>query len=165
MLPPSRSGLQFRSRFWERDEAIYGGISYTDLPIGMIGYPNTGYQSDGPGVLLGAYAFGPYASEFTALDPDERVARAVAFGQEIHPQYAAEFQHGVAVGWHRAPFAMGCFGQWSQAARRAHYADLCAIDGRILLAGEHASAIPAWQEGAVLSALDAIGRLHRRVVA
>ncbi|WP_338420667.1 flavin monoamine oxidase family protein [Xanthomonas oryzae] len=26
-------GLQFKRRFWEEDEAIYGGISYTDLPI------------------------------------------------------------------------------------------------------------------------------------
>jgi monoamine oxidase len=34
-----------------------------------------------------------------------------------------------------------------------------------MLAGEHASRLPAWQEGAVLSALDAIGRLHQRVVA
>jgi monoamine oxidase len=42
---------------------------------------------------------------------------------------------------------------------------LCAIDGRIVLAGEHVSYIPAWQEGAVLSALDAISRLHRRVLA
>ena len=43
--------------------------------------------------------------------------------------------------------------------------DLCAIDGRIVLAGEHASYIPAWQEGAILSALDAIARLHKRVLA
>ncbi len=37
-------GLQFRRRFWEEDEAIYGGISYTDLPISLIGYPASGYQ-------------------------------------------------------------------------------------------------------------------------
>ena len=32
------------------------------------------------------------------------------------------------------------------------------------LAGEHASYLPAWREGAVLSSLDAISRLHARVV-
>ena len=37
--------------------------------------------------------------------------------------------------------------------------------GRIALAGEHASFIGGWQEGAVTSALDAIGRLHQRAVA
>ena len=51
--------------------------------------------------------------------------------------------------------------------RRAaqHYDNLCQIDGRIVLAGEHASYIPAWQEGAILSALDAITRLHKRILA
>ena len=48
-------GLQFRRRFWEEDEAIYGGISYTDLPIRQIAYPNTGFNRSGRGVLLGAY--------------------------------------------------------------------------------------------------------------
>jgi monoamine oxidase len=157
-------GLQFRRRFWETDDAIYGGISYTDLPISIIGYPATGYFGDGKGVLLGAYAFGPYAFEFTALSPAERVRKAVEFGAQIHPQYTAEFENGVAVGWHRVPSNLGCFGLWSEAARQQHYRNLCAIDGRILLAGEHASYIPAWQEGAILSSLDAIGRLHERVL-
>jgi monoamine oxidase len=49
--------------------------------------------------------------------------------------------------------------------RDKHYNNLCQIDGRIALAGEHASYLPAWQEGAVTSALDLIGRLHQRVVA
>jgi monoamine oxidase len=53
---------------------------------------------------------------------------------------------------------------WTEQARAAHYETLCAIDGRIVLAGEHASYLPAWQEGALLSGLDAIDRLHRRVV-
>ena len=48
-------GLQFKRRFWEEDDHIYGGISYTDLPITNIGYPSTGYHSSGKGVLLGAY--------------------------------------------------------------------------------------------------------------
>jgi monoamine oxidase len=59
---------------------------------------------------------------------------------------------------------MGCFGGWTEHTRAEHYKNLCEIDGRLVLAGEHASELPAWQEGAVLSALDAIERLHRRVV-
>ena len=55
-------------------------------------------------------------------------------------------------------------GYWTEAARAQHYDNLCQIDGRIVLAGEHASYIPAWQEGAILSALDAVTRLHQRVV-
>ena len=158
-------GLQFKRRFWEEDNAIYGGISYTDLPIRQIAYPNTGYNRTGRGVLLGAYLFdGANAYEFSAMQPAERVARAVEFGSEIHPQYQSEFENGVAVAWHRVPFTLGCSGDWSEDVRKQHYTDLCQIDGRIVLAGEHASELPAWQEGAILSSLDAIRRLHERVV-
>lgn len=158
-------GLEFKRRFWEQDEHIYGGITMTDLPIGQISYPSTGYGSTGPATLLGAYGFGAFAYEFTSLPPAERVARAVEWGSRIHPQYRQEFISGVAVGWHRVPWTQGCFGNWSEEARAEHYKNLCQIDGRILLAGEHASYIPAWQEGAITSALDAIGRLHQRVLA
>jgi len=158
-------GLQFKRRFWEEDEHIYGGITYTDLPITNIGYPNTGYHGGGKGVLLGAYIWGMNAMEFTAMAPPERVKMAVEYGARIHPQYPQEFENGVAVAWHRSPFTMGCFGQWSTDSRARHYENLCAIDQRIALAGEHASFIGGWQEGAVTSALDAVERLHQRAVA
>jgi monoamine oxidase len=158
-------GLQFKRRFWEEDEAIYGGITYTDLPIRQIAYPNYGFNRAGRGVLLGAYLFeGANSYEFTAMTPAERVASAVEFGAKIHPQYKAEFENGVAVAWHRVPFTLGCSGEWTDAGRAKHFRNLCQIDGRIVLAGEHASDLPAWQEGAILSSLDAIARLHDRVV-
>jgi monoamine oxidase len=116
-------------------------------------------------VLLGAYIWGPNAYEFTSMTPDERIQAAVHYGNQIHPQYAQEFETGVAVGWHRVPWTNGCYGLWSTEARAKHYRNLCQIDGRIVLAGEHASQIPAWQEGAVLSSLDAITRLHTQIKA
>jgi monoamine oxidase len=158
-------GLQFKRRFWEEDEQIYGGITYTDLPITNIGYPNTGFSSRGKGVLLGAYIWGLNAMEFTSMPPEERVKRVLEYGSQIHPQYHQEFDNGIAVAWHRSPFTMGCYGMWSTESRAKHYDDLCAIDGRVALAGEHASFLGGWQEGAVTSSLDAIGRLHQRAVA
>lgn len=161
-----KTGLQFRRRFWEEDERIYGGISYTDQPIAQISYPSAGMNAGGKGVLLGTYTWGGAASyEFTAMDPAERVRRAVEQGTALHPQYPAEFETGISVAWHRVPFALGCAGDWTDDLRHRHYDDLCAIDGRLVLAGEHASYLPAWQEGAILSALDAATRLHRRALA
>ena len=161
-----KTGLQFRRRFWEEDEQIFGGITYTDLPIRQIAYPSAGMNAGGKGVLLGGYTWdGPNAYELTAMPPAERIAVALDCGAQIHPQYRSEFESGVSVAWHRAPFTLGCAGEWTDEARREHYDNLCQIDGRIVLAGEHASYIPAWQEGAILSALDAITRLHKRVLA
>ncbi len=165
-VPAVKIGLQMKRRFWEEDEAIYGGITTTDLPIRNIGYPCTDYGHPGKGVLLGAYAiFNTYGFEFGALPPAERVAKAVEWGAMIHPQYKQEFDNGVAVAWQRKPSDLGCFANWSDEGRKRHYDNLCQIDGRIALAGEHASYLPAWQEGAILSALDLVARLHRRVVA
>jgi monoamine oxidase len=155
-------GLEFKRRFWEQDERIYGGISYTNLPISMISYPSTGYFSDGPGVLLGGYSWGVTAYQFNAMPPQERVDKAVEFGAQIHPQYKEEFSNGVAVSWHRVPWVLGCYGNWDD--KSDNYAKACAMDGRTLMAGEHISYLPAWQEGAILSALDAIQRLHAHVV-
>lgn len=157
-------GLQFKRRFWEEDERIYGGITYTDLPIQKIGYPNHEMNQHGKGVLLGAYIWGANAFEFSSMSPPDRIRKAVELGAKIHPQYPREYENGIAVAWHRVPFVQGCYSSWSETMRERHYEDLCAIDGRIVLAGEHASYLPAWQEGAVLSSLDAIERLHRRAM-
>ncbi|NGN39468.1 flavin monoamine oxidase family protein [Mesorhizobium sp. CGMCC 1.15528] len=159
-------GLQFKRRFWEEDDLIFGGVSYTDLPITQISYPSTDFNKAGKGVLLGCYTWnGPNSYEFTSMSPEERVQRAVDYGSQIHPQYKDEFENGVSWAWHRSPFTLGCAGDWTDEARKEHYENLCKIDGRIVLAGEHASYIPAWMEGAILSSLDAITRLHQRVVA
>ena len=159
-------GLQFKRRFWEEDEQIYGGVTYTDLPIGQISYPSSGFFAAGKGVVLGAYIWDMMNSlQFTSMTPAQRVAKAVEYGSLIHPQYREEFENGMSVAWHRVPSAMGCFGLWSEETRAQHYDNLCGFDGRIVLAGEHASYLPAWQEGAVTSALDAVDRLHRRAVA
>jgi monoamine oxidase len=157
-------GLQMKRRFWEQDESIYGGMSFTDQPNAMIGYPSTDYLSRGKGVLLGAYTFGPNAFLYAAMSPEERVAKTVEYGSKIHAQYKPEFDNGVAVAWHRVPWTLGCAGHWTEELRAQHYDNLVAMDNRIVLAGEHASRIPAWQEGALLSSLDAIRRLHQRVI-
>lgn len=159
-------GLEFKRRFWEEDDGIYGGITYTDLPISNISYPSTDYHRKGGGVLLGGYIFSdsPRTYEFEALSAPEQVKAALDQGAKIHPQYMKEYKSGVGISWHRVPWTLGCSGRWTEENRAKNYANLCAIDGRIVLAGEHASRLPAWQEGAVLSALDAIGRLHKRVL-
>ena len=117
------------------------------------------------GVLLGAYLFGGSNSyEFTAMSPAERIARAVDLGASIHPQYRAEFENGVAVAWHRVPFTLGCAGNWTEKGGRITTTTFARSTADLCWAGEHASYIPAWQEGAILSSLNAITRLHDRVI-
>lgn len=161
-----KTGLEFRRRFWEEDESIFGGVTYTDLPIATISYPAHDYFGDGPGVLLGAYTFDDAASfTMSSMTARERVALAVAYGKQIHPQYEKEFLSGVSWSWHLCPWSLGCYGVWTDELREAHYDTLCEINNRLVLAGEHCSYIPAWQEGAILSGMDATKRLHEKATA
>lgn len=154
-------GLEFKRRFWEQDEHIFGGISYTDLPITLISYPSSEFFSDGPGVLLGCYSWGAASYQFNAIAPEERIEHALEYGSQIHPQYRDEFSNGTSVAWHRVPWVLGCYGIWRDA--EANYADAVKMDQRTLMAGEHMSDLPAWQEGAILSGLNAVKRLHAHV--
>jgi monoamine oxidase len=60
------------------------------------------------------------------------------------------------------PWIMGCTSRWTDESRAAHYANLVTMDGRIVLAGEHATYYGGWMEGSMLSAIDAIGQVHAR---
>jgi monoamine oxidase len=162
--PGMKVGIQFKRRFWEQDEGIYGGITYTGLPVENIAYPSANFDDDGPGVLIAAYPHGTTPFEFTTLTPAQRIEKTLADGSQIHPQYRSEFMNGVSIAWHRMPFIMGCGARWTEATREQHYANLCAIDGRFMVAGEHASYLGGWQEGAITSAVDAVERLHRRIM-
>lgn len=156
-------GLEMKRRFWETDDAIYGGTSFTDQAIGLVSYPSAGCFSDGPAVLLGAYPFGIGAYILAGMTPEKRIQAALDQGSVFHPaQYKAEFRTGASLAWSRMPWILGCCATWTEESRAAHYQNLVVMDGRIVLAGEHCSYYGCWQEGALLSSLDAIRQLHVR---
>jgi monoamine oxidase len=159
-------GLEMRRRFWEEDYSIYGGHSFTDQAIGLVSYPNYDFFGNKPSVLLGAFASGAGGFQLAGMTPEQRIETALAQGSVFHPaEYRKEFMNGTSFAWSRAPWILGCCGSWNEASRAQHYQNLVAMDGRIVLAGEHASYYGCWMEGALLSALDAIERLHKRALA
>lgn len=158
-------GLEMRRRFWEEDDYIYGGHSFTDQDISLVSYPNNNMFKEGPAVVLGAYAGGRGALRLTGMTPEQRIETALAQGEVFHPDsYRKEFVTGASVAWNRVPWTMGSCGQWNDETRKAHYQTLVAVEDRIVLAGEHASYVGCWMEGALLSSLDAIKRLHKRAL-
>ncbi|MDQ4420953.1 flavin monoamine oxidase family protein [Sphingobium sp. DEHP117] len=156
-------GLEMRSRFWEENYSIYGGHSFTDQTIGLISYPNNNMHKDGPAVLLGAFASDARGLMLAGMTPEQRIETALAQGSVFHPEeYRREFLNGASVAWSRIPWILGCTSRWTEENRSAHYQNLVALDGRFVLAGEHASYYGGWMEGSLLSGLDAITRIHQR---
>src|SRR5687767_7284975 len=46
--------LQFKRRFWEQHDEIYGGRSWTDQEVGQIVYPSYGFTTT-KGIVVGYY--------------------------------------------------------------------------------------------------------------
>ncbi|HEY8445652.1 MAG TPA: flavin monoamine oxidase family protein [Thermomicrobiales bacterium] len=158
-------GLQFKRRFWEEDDWIYGGLTFTNNPaIGTISYPTWDYHTE-KGVIQAYYNFGNAAAEVSALSLQERIEVALDFGSKIHPQFREEYDgKGFSVAWHRMPYAMGGWAGWSNYARENYYPRLLEPDGRIYFAGDFISQIPGWMEGAIQSAWMQIEKLHERAM-
>ncbi|WP_442941360.1 flavin monoamine oxidase family protein [Nostoc sp.] len=146
---PGKGGLQFRRRFWEEDEKIFGGITLTDQDISQIWYPSDGYLSN-KGILVGYYQVDD--TKVGPLSPRQRIALAVEQGSNIHPQYRNEFENGVTVYWPTIPHNLGGWAFYINDARKKYYARLNKPDGNIYLCGEHVSYLTGWMAGALESA-------------
>ena len=99
-MAQGKIGLQFKRRFWEEDDEIYGGRSWTDQEIGQIIYPSHGFQTR-KGVLVGYYL--DFKRTMRERTPAERQRLALEQGARIHPQYTNEFETAFSVSWPRVP--------------------------------------------------------------
>ena len=158
-------GLQFKRRFWEEDDWIYGGLSFSSQQeISSIAYPTYGFLTQ-KGVLQGYYNFGSAAAALSAMTPDERSEVALAGGELIHGDaYRSEFENAFSVAWDRVRYSLGSWSGWTSQGRQQYYPTLLEPDGRIYLAGEMLSWVPAWQEGAISAAWMQLEKLHERVM-
>lgn len=154
-------GLQFRRRFWEADDEIYGGRSWTDQEIGQIIYPSHGFG--GPkGVLVGYYM--DFNRAMRERPPAERQRIALEQGGRIHPQYATEFETAFSVSWPRVPWNRGSWRSETAAAHEALRA-LRQPDGRVHFAGDYMTDMSSWMQGALESAREVVMAIHTRALA
>lgn len=150
-------GVQMARRFWEEDEGIFGGMAYTNLPIGQFSYPSNDYFTE-KGILLGFYANGEIGG--TASMPiADRIRHVVEQGSKFHPQMKEEFETGYAVYWQHLRYSNGAY------ARNPGplLSQLSLPEGRLYLGCAAISTSPAWMEGAFGAALGVVERLHSRV--
>jgi monoamine oxidase len=162
-LPAGKIGLEYKRRWWEEDDRIYGGITETDLDLQHIWYPSYGYHAK-RGVVVGYYNLGQNASVYGALPPAQRLDRAVAQGVKIHGEkYRTELASSFSVAWHRTPFIEGGWMLWP-GRPSPEYTLLNEPAGRVYFAGDWLTYNVAWQAGAFESAQRAVTHIHQRVM-
>jgi monoamine oxidase len=162
VMPAGKLGLEFRRRFWEEDERIFGGITDTNTEIGTVWYPSSDYLTK-RGIVIGAYNFADDSRAWNRLTPRQRTDRALDIGHAIHGSaYRDEFVTSFSAQWGRIRYSEGAFVVWPD--RHGAYLRLLAPQGRLYFAGDHLSQVTAWQHGAFESARLVVQLLHRRVL-
>jgi monoamine oxidase len=162
-----KMGLQYGRRWWEEDENLFGGITYTNLDVREIWYPSHGYLGR-KGVLVGYYVGGDDAAAYAALSPADRAARAAERGARIHgPVYVDELESSFSTHWDRVRYSEAALMFWPGEAfevPNGPFGPLLEPAGNVFFAGDHMSLSP-WQHGALESARLVVSKLHERVLA
>lgn len=153
--------LQFRRRFWEEEDGIFGGGTITDLPIRNLYYPDHSRET-GRGVLLASYTWSEDAQRWGSLPPASRIEQALENVAVIHPQALDEFEVGTSWMWHDDEFAGGAFALFDPGQQTLLHEHIVAPEGRFHFAGEHASLHHAWIQGAIESGLRAAYEISLR---
>jgi monoamine oxidase len=153
-------GLQFKRRFWEQDDGIYGGRSWTDQDIGQIIYPSHGFNGS-KGMIVGYFL--DFRGTMRKRPPTDRQRLALEQGARIHPQYGTEFETAFSISWPLVPWSRGSWRSESAAAHEALMA-LRQPDGRVHFAGDYMTNMSSWMQGAFESAREVATAIHRRAL-
>ena len=151
-------------RFWESDDNIFGGLAWTDRANENVIYPSNNFGA-ARGVLVAAYVAGwtnrDNPQKFAGYGNEQRLEVCRDSIEALHPGRSKLLSKGVSVGWGLVPYSEGVGALWpdgpgGNGARGGQYAELLKPEGPIVFAGEHLSYQGLWQEGAALSAHEAL---------
>jgi len=158
---------QSKYRFWEQENRIYGGISWTKDIISQVWYPSFGFNS-AIGVLVGAYNEASAAEEFQTFSRSKRLEVALNGAEKLHPGFQEKVfsKNGVSIAWAKMPYQAGGWANGTSFTQRDIFKKLIKIDiqdNPVLLAGDWFSYWPGWQEGALDSAHYVTDQIHQFV--
>ena len=149
--------------FRSQDYNIYGGLEFLNTGCSPIWFPSAGLFSP-RGVLVSGYGFAS-PPPFDQLSLQEKFAASRNSIERLHPGHGKELEKPIYVGWAKVPYNEGSWIDSFGFDGGAGYETLLAPDGPIYFVGDHVSHVPAWQEGAALSALRAVQMISDRVKA
>jgi monoamine oxidase len=158
-------------RFWEKENHIYGGISFLKDTVDLLWYPSAKLFSP-TGVVVAGFGL-------EHVETDTHSSKPTAFGQlpsmaakfdasraaveALHPGRSQLLEKPIYVSWEKIPYSLGCFADNRLPSSATSYRQLEKPEGRTYFAGDYLSHLVAWQEGAILSAHHAIERIATQV--
>jgi len=139
--------IEYRKRFW--NERSWNGRLVTDRPI-VLTWHATSHVENQHGILT-IYTGGEAGAKLAALADDERIRLAAAEIEQIFPGSSDLIECTATVAWPNEPYTRGSYAAFAPGEVTAHWKTLFEPAGRLFFAGEHATPIQGFMEGAVES--------------
>jgi monoamine oxidase len=139
--------IEYRKQFWK--EIGWNGRLYTDEPIVMT-WGATNHIEHEHGIIT-AYTGGKPGAELSKLSDTERIKTAVSVIEKAFPGSSDLIENTATVAWMNEPFTRSSYMALAPNQVTEHWQTLFTPAGRLYFAGEHASPIQGYMEGAVES--------------
>jgi len=147
--PVVRTTYQVTRRYWQ-DEGLNGfGTSDKNFEVWHPTYGKPGRRG-----LLQAYVFEDYARRLDQLSEADRIERTTGDMDEVHPGLRQYLEAVVIKSWANDPWQRGAYTVYLPGQQK-WYPEICKREGRVWFAGEHASPLPGWMQGAIMSGIKA----------
>ena len=160
----TKVALHCREAFWERD-GISGGASFSGGRIRQTYYPPVEGDPANGAALMASYTIGDDADVLGCMPATTRHEIVLQELSKMHPEllYPGMVVDTVSLAWgqHRWSEGAGTV-LWGKdaATYEEERAQAARPENRLFFAGEHCSSTPAWIEGAIESAVNAVREIQ-----
>jgi monoamine oxidase len=147
--PVVRTTFQVNQRYWQA--AGLNGFGSSDKNF-EVWHPT--YGKPGTRGLLQAYVYEDYAHQLDGMAESDVVEHMIADMDAVHPGLRPHLEAVVVKSWANDPSQRVAYCEYYVGEQKL-WPDVCARDGRVWFAGEHASPWPGWMQGAIASGMRA----------
>ncbi len=157
--PATKVAFHCAQPFWEK-EGIKGGASISGEGVRQTYYPSVKFDADQGSSFLASYTIGDDADRIGKLSETERYDYVQTVVGKLHPELLKSGMviDAATIAWGNYKWsAGGCTVHWHDDAKVPSYLEAARPQKALFFAGEHCSRFPAWLQGSIESALEAIG--------
>lgn len=151
----SRSVLQVRERYWKRDG--FNGYVKSDQPVEIW---DPSYESTATRGMIAAYLKDGDSRALAGATDADKLAFSAALVDNAFPGLHEHLEGGYTQSWGEDPWSLGAHAMGSRGQMTGLLPHLNKPEGRICIAGEHASAYHGWIQGAMESGNRAAMHIH-----
>jgi monoamine oxidase len=160
----TKVALHCKKAFWERD-GISGGASFCNGRIRQTYYPPVEDDPASGAALLASYTIGDDADVLGCMPATIRHAEVIQELSKMHPELLCPgmVMDAASLAWGQNWWSEGAgVVRWGKDAIMCEEERVQAArpENRLFFAGEHCSSTPAWIEGAIESAVNAVREIQ-----